>query len=127
MQISDFITPLTEDEILEINKTHTITSMLNCNNTDIEIVDNAKTIFQEIEPYTISKTITGDNVYNWNKKFIDKVMESFETTIVQNFSKKEKDLFNRYTSFLINGIVGVLDEDVRELDTYIGTIKGDYL
>ena len=127
MQISDFITPLTENEILEINKTHTITSMLNCNNTDIEIVDNAKTIFQETEPYTISKTITGDNVYNWNKKFIDKVMESFATTIVQNFSKKEKDLFNRYTSFLINGIVGVLDEDVRELDTYIGTIKGDYL
>ena len=127
MQISDFITPLTEDEILEINKTHTITSMLNCNNTDIEIVDNAKTIFQETEPYTISKTITGDNVYNWNKKFIDKVMESFATTIVQNFSKKEKDLFNRYTSFLIIGIVGVLDEDVRELDTYIGTIRGDYL
>ncbi len=127
MQISDFITPLTEDEILEINKTHTITSMLNCNNTDIEIVDNAKTIFQETEPYTISKTITCDNVYNWNKKFIDKVMESFATTIVQNFSKKEKDLFNRYTNFLINGIVGVLDEDVRELDTYIGTINGDYL
>ena len=54
-------------------------------------------------------------------------MESFETTIVQNFSKKEKELFNRYTSFLINGIAGVLDEDVRELDTYIGTIKGDYI
>ena len=127
MQISDFITPLTENEILEINKTHTITSMLNCNNTDIEIVDNAKTIFQETEPYTISKTITGDNVYNLNKKFIDKVMESFATTIVQNFSKKEKDLFNRYTSFLINGIIDINDEDVRELDTYIGTIKGDYL
>ena len=127
MKISDFITPLTEDEILEINKTHTITSMLNCNNTDIEIIDNAKTIFQEIEPYSITKSITGTNIYAWNPRFIDKVMESFATTIVQNFSKKEKDLFNRYTNFLINGTVGVLDEDVRELDTYIGTIKGDYL
>ena len=94
------------------------------------IVDNvfiSNEIFQESEPYIIDKNIVGQNVYTWNPRFIDKVIESFATTIVQNFSKKEKDLFNRYTSFLINGIAGVLDEDVRELDTYIGTIKGDYI
>ena len=94
------------------------------------IVDNvsiSNEIFQESEPYIIDKNIIGQNVYTWNPRFIDKVMESFETTIVQNFSKKEKDLFNRYTSFLIYGIVGVLDEDVRELDTHIGKIKGDHL
>ena len=98
----------------------------NCEN----IVDNvfiSNEIFQESEPYIIDKNIVGQNVYTWNPRFIDKVMESFATTIVKNFSKKEKDLFNRYTSFLINGIVGVLDEDVQKLDTYIGTIKGDYI
>lgn len=98
--------------------------------SECEVIDKVEviqTVLQETEPYSITKSITGLNIYAWNKKFIDKVMESFETTIVQNFSKKEKDLFNRYTSFLINGIVGVLDEDVRELDTYIGTIKGDYI
>ena len=93
----------------------------------IDKVEVVQTVLQETEPYSITKSITGTNIYAWNKKFIDKVMTSFETTIMQNFSKKEKDLFNRYASFLINGIVGVLDEDVRELDTYIGTIKGDYL
>ena len=94
------------------------------------IVDNvfiSNEIFQESEPYIIDKNIIGQNVYTWNPMFINKVMTSFSSTIVQNFSKKEKDLFNRYTSFLINGIAGVLNEDVRELDTYIGTIKGDYI
>lgn len=94
------------------------------------IVDNvsiSNEIFQESEPYIIDKNIIGQNVYTWNHRFIDKVMESFETTIVQNFSKKEKDLFNRYTSFLINGINDVIEEDVQKLDEYIGTIKGDYL
>ena len=89
----------------------------------IDKVEVVQTVLQETEPYSITKSITGTNIYAWNKKFIDKVMTSFETTIMQNFSKKEKDLFNRYTNFLINGIVGVLDEDVRELDIYIGTIK----
>ena len=98
--------------------------------SECEVIDKVEviqTVLQETEPYSITKSITGTNIYVWNKKFIDKVIESFATTIVQNFSKKEKDLFNRYASFLINGIAGVLDEDVRELDTYIGTIKGDYI
>ena len=98
--------------------------------SECEVIDKVaviQTVLQETEPYSITKSITGTNIYVWNKKFIDKVIESFATTIVQNFSKKEKDLFNRYASFLINGTVGVLDEDVRELDTYIGTIKGDYV
>lgn len=98
--------------------------------SECEVIDKVEVIqdlLQETEPYSITKSITGTNIYAWNNKFIDKVMTSFSSTVVQNFSKKEKDLFNRYTSFLINGIVGVLDEDVRELDTYIGTIKGDYL
>lgn len=94
------------------------------------IVDNvfiSNEVFQESEPYIVDKNIIGQNVYTWNPRFIDKVMESFETTIVQNFSKKEKDLFNRYTNFLIYGIIDVNDEDVIALDTYIGTIKGDYI
>ena len=93
----------------------------------IDKVEVVQTVLQETEPYSITKSITGTNIYVWNNKFIDKVMTSFSSTVVQNFSKKEKDLFNRYTNFLINGISGVLDEDVRELDTYIGTIKGDYI
>ena len=94
------------------------------------IVDNvfiSNEIFQESEPYIIDKNIIGQNVYTWNPRFIDKVMESFKTTIVQNFSKKEKDLFNRYTNFLIYGIIDAIEEDVQKLDEYIGTIKGDYL
>ena len=93
----------------------------------IDKVEVVQAVLQETEPYSITKSITGTNIYVWNKKFIDKVMTSFSSTVMQNFSKKEKDLFNRYTNFLIYGIAGVLDEDVRELDTYIGTIKGDYL
>ena len=93
----------------------------------IDKVEVAQAVLQETEPYSITKSITGTNIYVWNKKFIDKVMTSFSSTVMQNFSKKEKDLFNRYTNFLINGIIDVNDEDVRELDTYIGTIKGDYI
>ena len=98
--------------------------------SECEVIDKVEVIqavLQETEPYSITKSITGANIYAWNKKFIDKVMTSFSSTVVQNFSKKEKDLFNRYTNFLIYGITDVLDEDVKELDTYIGTIKGDYI
>lgn len=95
--------------------------------TLVDKVEISQTVLQETEPYTITKTITGTNVYAWNKKFIDKVMESFSTTIVQNFSKKEKLLFYKYTNYLVNGVVDLTDEDVVTLDTYIGTIKGDYL
>ena len=57
------------------------------------IVDNvfiSNEVFQESEPYIIDKNIIGQNVYTWNPRFIDRVMESFETTIVKNFSKKRK-------------------------------------
>lgn len=111
--------------ISDIINSRTLTTGSECEVIDkVEVI---QTVLQETEPYSITKSITGLNIYAWNKKFIDKVIESFRSTVVQNFSKKEKDLFNRYTSFLINGIVVVLDEDVRELDTYIGTIKGDYI
>ena len=87
----------------------------------------ANELMQETDPYRLKKNILGENIYEWNLRFINKVMTSFNTTIVQNFSKKEKDLFDRYTSFLIHGIGDVLEEDVQKLDEYIGTIKGDYL
>lgn len=108
-----------------INARHIIPDSSNCSLVDK--VEISQIVLQETEPYSISKTITGTNIYTWNKKFIDKVIESFTSTIVQNFSKKEKDLFNRYTNFLIHGVADVIEEDVRELDEYIGTIKGDYL
>lgn len=84
----------------------------------------ARRILQETEPYTVSKNILGLNIYIWNLDFIDRVIESFSTNVVMDFSKKEKDLFDRYTHFLIHGIVDVLDEDVRGLDMYIGSIRG---
>ncbi len=82
----------------------------------------ANELMQETDPYRLKKSILGENIYEWNLRFIDKVMTSFSTTIVQNFSKKEKDLFDRYTSFLIYGINTVVDEDVQKLDEYIGTL-----
>ena len=93
----------------------------------IDKIEVTQSVFQETEPYLLSKSITGNNIYTWNKKFIYNVMESFSTTIVQNFSKKEKKIFDRYTNFLINGIIDINDEEVRVLDEYIGTIKGDYV
>lgn len=111
--------------INDIINSRTLTAGSEC-----EVVDKigvTQNLLQETEPYTLSKSITGDNVYEWNKKFIEKVIESFMSTIVQNFSKKERVLFDKYVNFLINGITGTLDEEVMELDTYIGTIKGDYL
>lgn len=108
-----------------VNSRHLITPGSECKKVDkIEI---GQTVLQETEPYTISKSITGSNIYTWNKKFIDKVMQSFVSTVVQNFSKKEKNLFDRYTNFLIYGVQDIIDEDVRELDIYIGSIKGEYL
>ena len=112
-------------DINDITKARTLTTGSEC-----EVVDRigvTQNLLQETEPYTLSKSITGDNVYEWNNKFIEKVIESFMSTIVQNFSKKERVLFDKYVNFLINGTTGTLDEDVMELDTYIGTIKGDYL
>lgn len=84
----------------------------------------ANELMQETDPYRLKKSILGENIYEWNIRFIDKVMTSFSTTIVQSFSKKEKDLFDRYTSFLIHGPGDVLDEDVAKLDEYIGTLPG---
>ena len=104
-----------------------INDILNTKCATVDKVEVSQTVFQETEPYSISKTITGTNIYIWNKKFIDKVIESFSTAIVQNFSKKEKKIFDRYTNFLINGIIDIDDEEVRALDEYIGTIKGDYV
>lgn len=111
--------------INDIINARTLTPGSECETIDkVEVI---QTVLQETEPYALSKSITGDNIYEWNKKFIDKVMQSFSSTIVQNFSKKEKDLFNRYTNFLIYGVVDIIGEDVIKLDEYIGTIKGDYL
>lgn len=112
-----------------------INDIINANNllqtgsecAPVDRVEIIQTVLQETEPYALSKSIIGENIYEWNKKFIDKVMQSFVSTVVQNFSKKEKDLFDRYTNFLIYGVVDITEEDVIELDTYIGTIKGDYI
>lgn len=95
--------------------------------TQTEQASYAIFAMQEGVPYTIDKTILDENIYIWSQSFLDRVLLSFSTTIVQNFSKKEKDLFDRYKSFLIYGINTVVDEDVKKLDEYIGTIKGDYL
>lgn len=111
--------------INDIINARTLTAGSECEVVDKIVV--TQTLLQETEPYTLSKSIIGTNVYKWNNKFIEKVIESLMSTIVQNFSKKEKVLFDKYVNFLINGTTGTLDEDVRELDTYIGTIKGDYL
>ena len=107
-----------------------INARTNTPGSECEVIDKievTQSVFQETEPYLLSKSITGNNIYTWNKKFIYNVMESFSTTIVQNFSKKEKKIFDRYTNFLINGIIDANDEEVRALDEYIGTIKGDYV
>lgn len=98
------------------------TSAFNCDRKDIDdVVDTVNDMSENI-PYTIKKTILNENVYYWNEKFITKVLLSFSSTIVQNFSEEEKDLFDRYRSFLIYGINTVIYEDVQKLDEYIGTL-----
>jgi hypothetical protein len=89
---------------------------------DVDRVELTQSLFQETEPYFIIKNILDENIYTWNKNFIDKVLLSFSSTVVQSFSKKEKDLFDRYRSFLIYGINTVIDEDVQRLDEYIGKL-----
>lgn len=73
-------------------------------------------------PYTIQKNILNENIYIWNESFIDRVMQSLSTTIVQKFSLKEKDLFDRYRNFLIFNVTDVVDEDVQKLDEYLGNL-----
>ena len=95
---------------------------VDCNRQEInDVIDTVNDMSEKI-PYTIQKTILNENVYVWNEKFIKKVLLSFSSTIVQNFSEDEKDLFDRYISFLIYGVNTVVDEDVQKLDEYIGTL-----
>ena len=95
---------------------------VDCNRQEInDVIDTVNDMSENI-PYIIQKTILDENVYTWNEKFIEKVFESFSSTIVQSFSKDEKYLFDRYRSFLIYGINTVIDEDVQKLDEYIGTL-----
>lgn len=94
---------------------------VDCNRQEInDVIDTVNDMSENI-PYIIKKTILDENVYYWNEKFINKVLLSFSSTIVQNFSEDEKDLFDRYRSFLIYGSNTVVDEDVKKLDEYVGT------
>lgn len=95
----------------------------NCNDNSSGFI--AQKILQETSPYTINKNILGENLYTWNKDFIDRVIESFTVNIVADLSKKEKDLFDRYTYFLIHGTGDIIEEDVQKLDLYIGSLNGD--
>jgi len=90
--------------------------------TGTEKIAYAIDSMQEGIPYTIDKNILDENIYVWNKSFIDRVLLSFSTTIMQSFSKKEKDLFDRYRSFIIYEVTNIVDEDVLKLDEYIGTL-----
>lgn len=109
-----------------------ITRFLNTRNGPIqkyvnqtEQAEYAINALQEGHPYTLDKTIINDKVYNWNLDFIDRVMLSFSSTIIQNFSRMEKDLFDRYRNFYIYKTSDILDDDVKKLDEYIGTIGTD--
>lgn len=113
---------------MNANKSSVARFLKTCNGPIQKCVDQTEqakyaiNALQEGHPYTLDKTIVGENIYNWNLDFIDRVMLSFSTNIVQNFSRMEKDLFDRYISFYIYGTSDVLDDDVRKLDEYIGTI-----
>lgn len=95
---------------------------VDCDRQEIDDVIDTVNDMSENIPYAIQKTILNENLYIWNEKFIEKVLESFSSTIVKNFSDIEKDLFDRYRSFLIYGVNTVVDEDVKKLDEYIGTL-----
>lgn len=101
---------------------NTRTSIVDCDREEIDDLLDTIDDMSEVVPYTIKKNILDEDVYTWNEKFIKKVLLSFSSTIVQNFSEAEKDLFDRYRSFLIYGIDTVIDEDVQKLDEYIGTL-----
>lgn len=88
----------------------------------IDNVLNTVYDLNENKPYSTKKSILGETLYYWNEIFINKVLESFSSTIVQRFSEEEKELFDRYASFLIYGSNNVIDEDVQKLDEYIGTL-----
>ena len=113
---------------MNANKSSVVRFLNTCDSSIQKCVDQtdqakyAINALQEGYPYTLDKTIVNENVYNWNLDFIDRVMLSFSTTIIQNFSRMERDLFDRYRSFYIYGTSDVLDDDVRKLDEYIGTI-----
>lgn len=85
-------------------------------------IEYAVDLLQEGFPYTITKNILGENIYTWNMSFINRVMLSFSSTVMQSFSRIEKDLLDRYKDFLIYELEDVADEDVKELDKFIGTI-----
>ena len=116
---------------MNINKSSVSRFLKTCNGpvqkyvNQTEQAEYAINALQEGHPYTLDKTIVGENIYNWNLDFIDRVMLSFSTTIVQNFSRMEKDLFDRYRNFYIYKTSDILDDDVKKLDEYIGAIETD--
>ena len=114
---------------MNINKSSVSRFLKTCNGSVQKCVDQtdqakyAINALQEGHPYTLDKTIIDENVYIWNPDFIERVMLSFSTTIMQNFSRMEKDLFDRYRNFYIYKTHDILDDDVRKLDEYIGIIS----
>lgn len=61
--------------------------------TSTEQASYAIIAMQEGIPCTIDKTILGENVYIWNQSFIDRVLLSFSSTIVQEFNSKKRKRF----------------------------------
>jgi hypothetical protein len=109
MQINRFIKEICENNIQECV-------------TRVEAAEYTVDFFREGDPHRITKSILDENIYAWNPKFIEKVISSLSTTVIASFSKKEKDLFDRYRNFLIYEVTDTVDEDVIKLDEYLGTL-----
>jgi hypothetical protein len=78
----------------------------------------AKTLLQEGKPYSTTSRIDGSIEYTFDDGFIQRMLDTIETGIVASFSKKEKDLVDRYLDFQLND--GNNDADVIELDNKLG-------
>jgi len=75
-------------------------------------------LFQEGRPYTTVNTIDGSVEYVWDDYFIGKLLHTIEVGTYDSYSKKEKDVVDRYLAFQLNDTA--IAADIVALDTKLG-------
>ena len=88
-------------------------------------IGKARTILQELDPYTKSRTLDGALITKWNGDFINKVNTYFLSNTAGSMGPKELAVFSKYTDPLVSTGDDLYDQATKNLDAYLSTITED--
>ena len=88
-------------------------------------IGKARTILQELDPYTESHALDGTLITNWNGDFIDKVNTYFLSNTTGGMGAKEIAVFSKYIDPLVSTKDDLYDQATKNLDAYLSTITED--